>query len=93
MFVGCTGCSGRSERRIVSFEFVSTAWFNDRRLRWKNEGFSLDLFTSRSGLLDVAGTIKDLIARDVKSAFRAPTRSISARPYDIRHGDAKGRAA
>ena len=44
-------------------------------------------------ILDVAGTIKDLIATDVKSAFRALTRSISAHPDDIRHGDAKGRAA
>ena len=44
-------------------------------------------------ILDVAGTIKDLIATDVKSAFRALARSRSAHPNDIRHGDAKGRAA
>jgi len=44
-------------------------------------------------IVDLAVTLKDLIATDVKSAFRALARSRPAHSDDIRHEDAKGRAA
>jgi hypothetical protein len=56
----------------------------------RTKGFSLTFSDPAPAILDVAGTIKD---RSLQMIRRALTRWISAHPDDIRHGDAKERAA